>query len=121
MTKNVEKAHQGILEASGGGSDLVLLPELWSTGYDLENSAAHARINAEIESDIAAWCKSLNLSVGGSMLKNSPYGIQNTFQLHSPSGERIAQYPKIHLFSLMNEESLPDSRGYIGACEHALG
>ena len=50
-----------------------MLPELWSTGYDLENSAAHARINAEIESDIAAWCKSLNLSVGGSMLKKQPF------------------------------------------------
>ena len=101
--ENVANAHQAVLEAGNRGSDLVLLPELWSTGYDLQNSAHHARQNEELASEIASWCETQHLWLGGSVLKNTPTGIQNVFDLYSPSGNLVAQYPKIHLFGLMDE------------------
>jgi len=104
FSNNVAKAHEGILEASKRGSDLVLLPELWSTGYDLKNSAHHAVQNRELEPEIVAWCKRYNICIGGSVLKNSPGGVQNVFQLHDPSGKIVSRYPKIHLFGLMHED-----------------
>jgi len=104
FSNNVAKAHHGILEAGEHGSNLVLLPELWSTGYDLKNSAHHAAQNTEFEAEIAAWCKRYNMWIGGSVLKKNPAGVQNMFQLHDPSGKIVSQYPKIHLFGLMNED-----------------
>ncbi len=104
LSKNVETARQGVLEASGNGAELVLLPELWSTGYDLPNAAQLAQKNTELETDTAAWSALHRIWLGGSVLKNGPSGIQNTFQLHDPSGKIVSQYPKIHLFGLMNED-----------------
>jgi len=104
FSNNVAKAHHGILEAGERGSDLVLLPELWSTGYDLKNSVHHAAQNTKLEAEIAAWCKRYNMWIGGSVLKKNPGGVQNVFQLHDPSGKIVSQYPKIHLFGLMNED-----------------
>jgi len=39
---NFARAETMIAEAAARGSDLVVLPELWSTAYDLEHAADHA-------------------------------------------------------------------------------
>ena len=39
---NFATAEGLIADAAGRGSDLVILPELWTTGYDLENAADYA-------------------------------------------------------------------------------
>jgi omega-amidase len=36
---NFTRAAEWIAEAARRGSDLILLPELWASGYDLENWA----------------------------------------------------------------------------------
>ena len=40
--RNFARAEAFVADAAGRGSDLVVLPELWSTAYDLENAGAYA-------------------------------------------------------------------------------
>ena len=39
---NLETAERMIAEAAESQSQLIVLPELWSTGYDLENASDYA-------------------------------------------------------------------------------
>lgn len=92
------------LSTSLGGHDLVLLPELWSTGYDLDRATELAEdltgpsVLAMVE--LAAKCKGM---VGGSILLRRAQGIANTFVLVNSDGNLLADYDKVHLFGLMRE------------------
>jgi omega-amidase len=103
---NLAKVYQLADEAARRGSDILLLPELWSTGYDLANAAAHAAALGEgIFAELAALANSRGLYLLGSnlsLLAPGKYG--NTAVLFGPGGENLAAYSKIHLFRLMDED-----------------
>ena len=40
--ENLAKARNMTAQAAGQGSDVIVFPELWSTGYDLENASKYA-------------------------------------------------------------------------------
>jgi omega-amidase len=80
---------------------ITLLPELWTTGYDLRNAAQYIQPNQEIQNRIEEVCARPNQWLGGSMLFNQNNQIFNTFHLTGPDGTE--HYSKIHLFDLMNE------------------
>lgn len=100
--RNLELASSAILEAASRGSQLVLLPELWSTGYDLENGSVHAQNNIHLLEKLQYLSTQHSLYIGGSFLLSDKDLVYNTFVLLSPAGERTI-YRKIHLFRLMNE------------------
>jgi predicted amidohydrolase len=82
---------------------LILLPELWSSGFtpDLESSA---RQNEEIIQNIVQMSTDFQVMIGGSYIhKNNQGGYTNTFKLIIPNSTLIPSYDKIHLFSQMNE------------------
>lgn len=91
-------------EAVEEGSQLILFPELWSTGYDLENWRNHADPLGEGMfqriSDLAA---KHSIYIGGSLLESYQEKAANTFVLFNSQGEIAALYRKIHLFRLMDE------------------
>ena len=80
---------------------LLLLPELWTTGYDLRYAAHYTQPNQEIQDRIQEICAHSNQWMGGSMLFNQNNQIFNTFHLLGPVGTEY--YSKIHLFDLMEE------------------
>ena len=45
---NLEQAISFIKEASNNGSDVILFPELWSSGYDLKNAEWYVQVNDSI-------------------------------------------------------------------------
>lgn len=86
-------------------ADLVVLPELWHSGYDL----AHAGKYAEQENEILERLGDIARSKGiyffaGSLLHRTARGIENSQAVFSPQGELIARYGKLHLFRLMHED-----------------
>jgi predicted amidohydrolase len=103
---NLQKVYRLADEAARRGSDILLLPELWSTGYDLANAAAYAApLDEGIFAELAALAKSRSLYLLGSNLSLlGPGRYGNTAVLFAPSGEKLAVYSKIHLFRLMDEE-----------------
>ena len=67
---NLETAERLIAGASERGSNLVMLPELWSTGYDLENALDYAdalgegHVRADVNTFAKSWHRHLWLDPG---------------------------------------------------------
>lgn len=93
-------------EAARRGSDVVVFPELWSTGYDLENAARYATpTDAGIFAKTAALARKNKIAILGSCLSlqgDGRYG--NTAVWHDREGTAVAEYSKAHLFRLMDED-----------------
>jgi predicted amidohydrolase len=84
---------------------LLILPELWSTGYDLAEAAHWAAWNRQhVMPRLAQLARDHRLYVAGSLLWESGERVCNTLLLHGPDGRLLESYSKIHLFRLMDEE-----------------
>ncbi len=105
IEKNHEEAARLAHEAARRGSQLLLLPELWSSGYDLEKSK-------ELASDFPGGSFTLmseiarreGLAIVGSVLERQPQGIANCAAYYDAHGSCQTLYRKTHLFRLLQEE-----------------
>ena len=101
---NLETAEGLIADAARQGSDLVLLPELWSTGYDLENAADYAdALGGGMFAQISELASQHQIAVCGSILERRNGQVMNCASWHAADGEILAVYRKIHLFRLFDE------------------
>ena len=110
--ENFAHAAALIAEARRLGSDLVVLPELWSTGYDLENAEKHASVlggrarGSRWFGRFAALAKANHLWLTGSLLETQADGhYYNCMPVYDPNGALAAAYRKVHLFRLMQEDA----------------
>ena len=94
-----------------GESDLIVLPELWATGYfHFDDYAATAEVPGDgpISSMLAEASRSTGSWVhGGSLLARRAGGggeLQNTSVVFAPTGELRATYAKAHLFGAGSRE-----------------
>jgi predicted amidohydrolase len=101
---NLEQAIRFIKQASANHSDLILFPELWSSGYDLKNAAKYIPLNASVLEVLSGLAVSEKIAIGGSLLEQVAGQFYNTFYLVGQDGHILAKYSKIHLFRLMNED-----------------
>lgn len=86
--------------------DVLVLPEMWNTGYALDrmNGLADAggQRTRKILSDFA---REYGVHVvGGSVAEKKDEGIYNTMYVFDREGMQTAKYSKIHLFRLMAED-----------------
>ena len=95
---------QQLLDSSTTETDIILLPELWSSGYDYENFSRLAATTPAILEKLTQIATSRNTYIGGTLVEADQGNFYNTFYLLNPRGEQVAAYRKIHLFSLMDEE-----------------
>ncbi|ERK06552.1 MAG: amidohydrolase [Pantoea sp.] len=83
------------------GRDLILLPEMFTTGFAME--AAESSLPQE---EVVAWlhqhAKASNALIGGSAAIQTEKGAVNRFLLVEPDGT-LHQYDKRHLFRMANE------------------
>jgi len=103
LRHNLENAEDFIIDAAAN-TDMILLPELWSSGYDLSQADFWAETNQEVSQRISALAQQTNTWIGGSLLKKRKGNIYNTLSLTDPRGKTHAAYDKIHLFKLMRED-----------------
>jgi omega-amidase len=99
------RAARGALERAGGfEADLVVLPELWLTGYAYRRLAELAKGTQESHERVGALAKKYGYFVVGSWAEIGEDGhLQNTACLIGPDGKVRARYRKIHLFGPMLE------------------
>lgn len=102
--ENLAKVEGMIAEASQRGSQVVLLPELWSTGYDLQQAEEHAQTTERLLVRLADLAKEHSLFIIGSLLSAKEGRLYNRATILSPQGVLVGEYAKIHLFRLMEEE-----------------
>ena len=101
--KNLARVKK-LLEPSSETSDIILLPELWSSGYDYEHFTQLAATTPTMLEGLAKIARTRNSYLGGSLVEADNGSFYNTFFLIDPQGDRLTAYRKIHLFSLMDED-----------------
>lgn len=107
---NFARAGEFVAQAAARGSDFVLLPELWSTAYDLERAAELSAPLAQGPGEagwfgrLAEMARTNGVWLAGSILEERSGSHFNCFTVYSPEGRLAAVYRKIHLFRLMQEE-----------------
>jgi len=102
---NLETACDYIARSARRRAELLVLPELWSSGYDLKRCQQHARIS---ESKVLPALTELacrhKLYIAGSVLKANGRGqVCNSAVLLDPGSSRNRVYSKVHLFGPMQE------------------
>ena len=101
---NLARARSLAAQARQAQADLLLLPELWYNGYDLERAGEWAAPLGEGGfAHMAQMAREFGLYLAGSTLERRAGGISNTAALYSPQGALLGSYRKIHLFRLMQE------------------
>lgn len=104
--KNLATVESMVAEASERETDLILFPELWSSGYDLENASQYATaFDQGIFAETANLARKYGLSILGSCLSLKEEGhFGNTAVYFDDTGRLLGTYTKIHLFRLMVED-----------------
>jgi predicted amidohydrolase len=86
--------------------DLIMLPEMWNTGYAWDRIGDIADpAGSRTSAFMADFCRKHQVTVlAGSIAEKHPDGkVTNTIHVFGPDGKECASYSKIHLFRLMNE------------------
>lgn len=93
-----------IKEAVEKKANTIVLPELWTTGYCLEEINDHINEQNLIINELMSIAKSENVTIiAGSFPIVNQNGVTNTLVVINDHGEVEKTYDKVHLFQLMNE------------------
>ena len=87
--------------------DIVVLPELWSTGYALAQLGGLASAEGEEEADFLGGLARKHgvWFAGGSVAASTSNGIVNRAQIIDRSGHLAAIYDKVHLVPMLDEDT----------------
>ena len=106
-------------------ADLIVLPELWSTGaFDLDRAREHAQpFDCALVSRMAELARTKGVWLhGGSFAEVSDDGQHfNTSVLFAPDGSIAATYRKIHVFGYGGEAELITAGTELSVVETPLG
>ncbi|WP_042201432.1 carbon-nitrogen family hydrolase [Paenibacillus camerounensis] len=102
---NYAAAEQRIREAASAGTDCVILPELWTTGYDLTRLGSIADPGGqETKALMSGLARELGIHiVAGSVASRQTAEVTNSMYVFDRSGAQAGEYSKLHLFRLMDE------------------
>lgn len=104
--ENQEKIQQILSKTDLSDVELVLLPELWSTGVDFDKfkelSEKIPGRTTEILSNLAK--ENEVCIVAGSIVEEENKKLYNTIPVIDKNGKLIEKYRKIHLFSYTDED-----------------
>jgi predicted amidohydrolase len=108
---NIANATRLFAEAAAGKPDVIVLPEMWNTGYSLQNIRDIAdREGAPSISTLSELAAHYRVNVvAGSIADIKEGGVYNTSYILDRQGRTVATYSKIHRFGLMDEDKYMDA------------
>jgi predicted amidohydrolase len=114
---NIEKAGKLLESVRPEQGDIVILPELWPTGYGKieELRSLIDRYGRSWHSFLKECAVTYGIYMaGGSVPEIQRDDVFNRLHILNPGGENIGSYDKLHLFPPMHEEQLftPGSRAH---------
>ncbi|MFZ7103612.1 MAG: carbon-nitrogen family hydrolase [Peptococcaceae bacterium] len=103
--ENLNKAVGLVRKAAELKPDVIILPEMWNTGYDLPRITRIAdREGNPSARRMGELAKEFGINIiAGSIADLRGDQVYNTSYVFDRSGEQVAEYSKIHLFGLMKE------------------
>jgi predicted amidohydrolase len=103
---NLARGRRLAAQAAAKNADLLVFPELWTTGYDLARAAELAEPIPDglTAHELSAWADEFGLWITGSMLERATEGVFNAAALFGPAGQVMGPYRKIHRFGPMGED-----------------
>ncbi len=112
---NLGKVENLMRTASGFGAEIVIVPETFSTGFDVGDriSLVSDSIPGRITDVLAALCRELDLYFYGSLIEKAEGHYHNTGILLSPRGEILACYRKVHLFATEKRMLSPGNKAAV--------
>ncbi|KAA9014509.1 carbon-nitrogen family hydrolase [Niallia endozanthoxylica] len=103
--KNFTKVEAAVKEAAENKADMIVLPEMWNTGYALKQLETLADQNGERTKALLSTLANqyrVNI-VGGSVATKKQGEFYNTMFVANRTGTIVSEYDKAHLFKLMDE------------------
>lgn len=90
-------------EAAGKGAGLIVLPEMFATGFSMQSEvvAKHAAATREV---LAGLARELSVHVIGGYAEAGEPRPKNACSLYAPDGKELLHYRKIHPFTLAGED-----------------
>jgi predicted amidohydrolase len=96
---NLAKVGQAVRALAAAGANVVLLPEMWSCGFDYDRMGQHAVQTPYILCDMGSLARECHVAIAGSLPQADGQGVKNTLYLVDEKGDIQSDYAKIHLFS----------------------
>jgi omega-amidase len=134
VAANLAKGEQFIKEAAQRGSNIILFPEMWTTGFNFQKNIEAAIHQEKTIASLAGFAKKYKIWITGSILTAHPkliadststtssnYKPYNTSLLFNPDGKIVAQYSKMHLFSGIREDQYETAGNCITVTETPWG
>ena len=102
---NYRKAEQGAARAVENGADLIVLPEMFATGFSMNTAVTAEPQNGETVTFLKNLARTLKVGIIGGFVKALSDGrAQNCAVAVDREGVEIAVYAKSYLFSYMGED-----------------
>jgi omega-amidase len=94
-----------LVREAAQGADLVLLPEMWTTGYCLPELSGHLadRDGEPTGAFLADLARECSIYLAGSVAVERDGKVYNLATLYGPDGQLRAEYAKVHLVPMMDE------------------
>jgi len=104
VRENLTKVEDVAKKAALSGSDVLLLPEYFATGFDLKRLAGLATGTDEgVFAEISRIAGENRIAITGASPSQDKGRMYNTAFYFNKQGKLVAKYNKMHLFSVMNE------------------
>ncbi len=119
---NLAKIQAFATEAVEAGAQALFLPEMCTTGFDWKRNRELLPEAGELTDSVAALAAEVGVAICGSFLEQTEAGgMANTLLYWNAAGERMAQYRKVHLFTLFREERHVEAGSEIVTAETEIG
>ena len=104
VERNLATVEKRVGTLAKQGVRLVLLPEMWSTGFANERLSELAETTPGILRHLSELSRDLHITVIGSLPEKIAQGIHNTAYVVDTDGSVTGTYQKVHLFSPTGED-----------------
>lgn len=101
--RNRKRAGELVAEAAHLGCTVVVLPELWTTGYALDRLKT-LRLDSLMPEAMASWAGVHGIYLFGGVAEREGGRFYNSLYAYGPQGQLLGKYRKMHLFSLLGED-----------------
>jgi predicted amidohydrolase len=102
---NYEKARQMAAQAKKAEAELLILPEMFATGFSMDTSITPESLQGHTPTFLRNLARELSLAmVGGFVLARDHGGPQNVSLAVDRNGNDLALYAKIHQIGLLEED-----------------